>query len=87
MLWRMHHAAIAHNRGNGVLEDQLLLAVVLKQDRIFVEGTDFPRQLDPADKVNRDGRLILADGIQEGVLYVLRRLVVHVPISRFLGEN
>jgi hypothetical protein len=66
-----------------VFEDQLLLAVVFKQHRVLIEGADLSGQLDAADQVNRDRSLVFANGIQEGVLNILCRLVLHVPISCF----
>src|ERR1700728_4578283 len=66
-----------------MLEDQLLLAVVLQQHRILVKRADLSGQLDAADQVDRDGSFVLADRVQEGVLNVLCRLVLHVPISCF----
>jgi hypothetical protein len=70
-----------------VLEDQLLLAVVLKQHGILVKRPDFPGQLDPADKIDRNRSLILPNCIQERVLNILCRLVFHVPISCFLSDG
>src|SRR5271168_4312722 len=82
----MNHRPVADDGGDRVLEDQLLLAVVLQQHRVFVEGTDLARQLHSADKVDGDWSLIFADRIKKRVLNVLCRLVIHVPISprRFL---
>src|SRR6202040_273732 len=73
--------SIAHNCRDRVLKDQLLLAVVFQQHRILVERSYFPSELNAADQINGDGGLVLADRVQEGVLNVLCRLVIHVPIS------
>src|SRR5579863_953736 len=79
----VEHAPIADHGGNGVLEDQLLLAVVFKKHGILVEGPNFSGELDAADQVNGDGGLVLANRIQEGVLNILCRLILHLPISYF----
>src|ERR1700722_2979231 len=81
---RVHHASVAHHGRDRMLEDQLLLAVVFQQHRILVKRPDLSSQLDTADQINGDGGLVLADSVQECVLNVLCRLVVHVPISCFL---
>src|SRR5579859_2407688 len=78
---RVHDASIAHNCRDRVLEDQLLLAVVFQQHGILVERSYFSSELYAADQINGDGGLVLADRVQEGVLNVLCRLVIHVPIS------
>jgi hypothetical protein len=70
-----------------VFENQLLLAIVFQQHRIFVEGPDFSGELDAADQVNRDWGLVLANGVQKCVLDILCRLVLHVPISCSLLEG
>jgi hypothetical protein len=66
-----------------MLENQLLLAVVLKQHRILVKRAYFACEFDSADQVYRDRSLIFADRIKKRVLNVLCRLIVHVPISNF----
>src|SRR5579871_5217531 len=80
----VEHAAVAHHSRDSVLEDELLLAVVFEEHGIFIEGADFTRQFDAADQINGDRGLVFANRIQEGVLNVLCRLVLHVPISCFL---
>jgi hypothetical protein len=70
-----------------MLEDQLLLTVVLKQNRILVEGTNLACQLDTADQIDRDGGFIFADRVEKRVLDVLCRLVIHVPISLAVGQR
>src|ERR1700691_5511854 len=67
-----------------MFEDQLLLAVILQQHRILIKRPDLSSQLNSADQVNRDGSFVLPDGVQECVLNILCRLVIHVPISIFL---
>src|SRR3984957_2526869 len=76
----------SHDDGrDGVFEDQLFLAAGLKHHRIFVETTDAARQLDTAQKINRNAHPLLAGRVQEGILYVLRRLVIfHCRSPRFL---
>src|SRR5580693_2609447 len=59
----MNHRPVADDGRDRVLENQLLLAVVLKQDRIFVEGTDLSRQLYSANQIDRYRSFIFADRI------------------------
>jgi hypothetical protein len=77
----VQHRPGAHNRRDGMLEDQLFLTVVLKQDGIFVKGAYFACEFDSADQVYRDRSLIFPDRIEKRVLNVLCRLIIHVPIS------
>ncbi len=70
----VHSSAAAHNGGNSVLEDQLLLAVVFQQHGVFVERADLSGELYAADQVDRDGALVFADSVEKRVLDVLRRL-------------
>ncbi len=60
-----------------MLEDQLLLIIGLKNDRIFVERANTPSQLDAAQQINGDIDLFFAGCVEEGILDVLRRLVFH----------
>jgi hypothetical protein len=73
----MEHAPVAHHCRNSVLENQLLLTVVFEEHGILIEGPDLAGKLDAADQVNRNGGFVLANGIQEGVLNVLCRLIFH----------
>jgi hypothetical protein len=66
-----------------MLENQLLLAVVFKQNGIFIKGAYFACEFNSADQVYRDRSLIFADRVKKRVLNVLCRLIVHVPISNF----
>lgn len=59
----VHHGPIAHHRRDSVFKDQLLLAVVLEQNRVLVERADSAGQFHAADKINGDRRLVLADRI------------------------
>jgi hypothetical protein len=77
----MKHGTRAHHRRNRVLEDQLLLAIVLKQDRVLVKRAYFACEFNSADQVYRDRSLIFTDRVEKRVLDVLCRLIVHVPIS------
>src|SRR5947207_6998358 len=70
----MRRPAHGH-RGDGVLEDQLLLVVGLEHDRIFVERANTARQLHAAEQINGDARPLLASRIEEGILNILRRLI------------
>src|SRR5215470_11638145 len=64
-----------------MLEDQLLLIVGLQHHRILVERPDPARQLHPTQQIDRDVALFFAGRVEEGILDVLRRLVLHLPIS------
>jgi hypothetical protein len=80
----MEHTPVTNHRRYCVLENQLLLAIVLEEHGILIEGPNFSGKLDAADQVNGDWGLVLANRIQEGVLNVLCRLIFHLPISYFL---
>ena len=67
-----------------MLKDELFLVVGLQHHRILVERPNPARQLDPADQVNGDGGFLFAGGVQKRILDVLRRLVIHLPISFIL---
>jgi hypothetical protein len=73
---RMGNSSHCDSR-DGVLEDQLLLIIRVQDNRIFIEGTDAPCQLYPAQKINRDIHLFFTGSIKEGILNVLCRLVLH----------
>ena len=64
-----------------MFKDQLLLAIVLQKHGILVKGTDLSSELDAADQIDRDGCFVFADRVQKRVLYILCRLVFHLPIS------
>jgi hypothetical protein len=70
-------ASVADYRRYRVFEDQLLLAVVLQENRVLIKGPDFAGQLDAADEVNGDWGFVLPNSIQESVLNILCRLVFH----------
>jgi hypothetical protein len=82
-MFAVQDASVADYRRYCMFEDQLLLAVVLQEDRVLIEGPNLPRELDPADKVNGDWGFVLSNRIQERILNILCRLVFHVPISAF----
>src|ERR1700753_1203796 len=79
----VQHGTRAYHCRDGMLENQLLLAVVFQQHRILVKGAYFACEFNSADQVYRDRSLIFADRIKKRVLNVLCRLIVHVPISNF----
>jgi hypothetical protein len=66
-----------------VFKDKLFLAVVLEEHGILIEGPDLSRQLYAADQVYGDRGFVLPHRVQKGILNVLCRLVLHVPISCF----
>ena len=80
-MFTVAHGAVAYHSRDGVFEDELLLAVVFEQNGVLVERPYLPCQLDSAHEVDRNRRFILADRIEERVLNVLCRLVIHMPIS------
>jgi len=73
----MQDASFADHSRYYVLEYQLFLAVVLKEDRVLIKGTDLSRKLDTTDQVDRYGGFVLPYRIQESVLNILCRLVFH----------
>src|SRR5438105_3040937 len=77
--YAMHLRRLAgHHRRDGVLEDELLLIVVgVEHHRILVERPDAPGQLHPAQQINSDCRFVAAGIVEERILNVLRRLIVH----------
>jgi hypothetical protein len=77
----VEHRTTTHNRGDCVFEDQLFLAVVFQEHGILIERTNFPGELNSTHEINCDGCFVFTNCIQESVLNILRRLVVHVPIS------
>src|ERR1700722_5508911 len=84
----MHMRTSSHGyRGNGVLEDQLLLIIGLEHHRVFVKRTNTARQLYTTQQVNRDTGSFFPGGIQERVLNVLCRLIVHRRSPSFLASK
>src|SRR5579863_8445942 len=67
-----------------MFENQLFLAVVFQEHGVFIKRPDLSCQLDAADQINRNGGFVFPNGVQKGVLNILCRLVLHVPISYFL---
>src|SRR5690348_17156530 len=64
-----------HNRGNGMLENQLLLVIGLENQRVLVEALDAARKLHATEQVQRNGSFILARVVEKAVLDVLRWFV------------
>ena len=69
-----------HHGGNGMLENQLFLIVRFQHHGVFIERTNAPRKLHSAEQINGDMQLVFACRVEERILYVLRRLIVHLPI-------
>ena len=65
------HRLGRHDGGDGVLVDQLRLAVAAQQHAEIVEPAHHALQLDAVDQEDGEGRLGLADAVEEGVLQVL----------------
>lgn len=70
-------------RGNGVLEDQLFLAIVLKQNRVFIERSNPSRQFHSAYQINGDRSFIFSDSVQKSILDVLSCFLFHCLLLRF----
>ena len=67
-----------------VLENQLLLIVGFKDDRVFVKRANSARKFYTAHQINSDTAALFPRGVEEGVLNVLRRrLGFHLPISLY----
>src|SRR5262245_713315 len=63
---------------NCVLEDQLLLVVGFKYDRIFIERANPARKFYSTHQINRDAAPLLTRRVKEGILNILRRrLILH----------
>ena len=75
------------NCGDRMLEDQLLLIIGLKNDRIFVERANSAGQLYAAHQINGDTAPFLTRRVKESVLNVLRcRLSLHfADLLRFVN--
>src|SRR5882757_4341511 len=65
------HRRDRHDGRNRVLVDKLRMAVAAQQHREVVEPGDDPLQFDAVHQEDRDGRLVLAQVVQEDVLNVL----------------
>ena len=65
------HGLGRHDGGDGVLVDQLRLAIAAQQHAEVVEPADHALQLDAVDQEDGQRRLGLADAVEEGVLQVL----------------
>ena len=61
-----------HDRGYGMLVDELRMSVAAKQHAEIVERSDHPGQFDAVDQEYRERILALADRIQKQVLQILR---------------
>src|SRR5262249_32603115 len=66
-----------HQCGNSVLKDELLLIIRLQNYGVLVERPNPARKLYTTQQVDCDLRLVLARGIEERVLNILRRLRFH----------
>src|SRR5207249_2585275 len=71
------HGLTRHDGRDGVLVDELRVAVAAEQDAEIVEPGHDPLKLDPVHQENRKGDLVLADMVEESVLEVLRTLARH----------
>jgi len=59
-----------------MFEDELLLTVRLQNHGVLVERADSARKLHTTQEVDRDAGSLFAGCVEEGILYVLRRLVI-----------
>ncbi len=71
------HGMARHDGGDGVLVDELGMAVAAEQDAEVVEPGHNALQLDAVDQENRERGLVLAHAVEESVLEVLRTLARH----------
>src|SRR5215203_1195087 len=81
-LYRTH----GHHGGNGVLVDELNLTVAPQQHAEIIEPGNVALQFHAIDQIDRHRRLALADGVQKGVLEILR-LVVHGWTPLLVGDG
>jgi hypothetical protein len=68
---------LRHDRGNGVLEDELFLVVGFQYQRILVKAFDAARELDATHQIDGDDNFVFARIVQEAVLNILRRFWIH----------
>jgi len=64
-----------HHGSDGMLENQLFLAVALQDQRILIKTANTSGKFDATQKIHRDDEFFLAYSIQESVLDILRRLL------------
>ena len=70
-----------------MLKDQLLLVIVLQDQRKPVKAPNAPAQLDSANQINRDHSLFFAGSIQKCVLNILSRLLAMVLFFHSAGDH
>ena len=68
-------ASRLRDRGDGVLEDQLILRARFEQQRKLVEALNSAQQLRAVDEINRHRGFLAARKIQKTILDVLWRLL------------
>src|SRR3954454_15288951 len=66
-----------HDGGDGVLVDELRVAIASQQHTKIVEPGYDPLQFDAVDQENGERRLVLADMVEEGVLKILCAVLRH----------
>ena len=76
-----------HDRRNRVLVDELRPPIPHKRDTEIVERGHDALQLDAVHEEYRQGRLLLADVIEERVLQGFRAFCCHVRIEKPLGAQ
>jgi hypothetical protein len=64
-----------YDRGNSVLENQLLLIVGFEHERILIETLDAAGEFHAAQEINSNHSLFFTRIIEKTVLYVLRWFV------------
>jgi hypothetical protein len=64
------HSAARHNGRNGMFVNHLGYSVS-QQDNILIKGLNLTLQLDAIDQINRNGDMLSAQGIEEGILQEL----------------
>jgi hypothetical protein len=78
------HRLAGHDGRDGVLIDQLGMAVATQENTEIVEGCHNTGQLHAVDKEDRQRNLLLANGIEKKILQVLRTFR-HGAASFFLA--
>jgi hypothetical protein len=84
VVFEHRHRLTGHNGRDGVLIDQLGMAVATQENTEIVEGCHNTGQLHAVDQEDRQRNLLLANGIEEEILQVLRTFR-HGAASFFLA--
>src|SRR5207302_11359361 len=75
-----------HDRRDGMLVDQLRVAIASQQHAEIIEPRDHALQLHPVYQEDGEGSLVLADLVEEGVMQVLCAFGRHCRCSVFRSQ-